>query len=126
MQSQIKRLIRSNYSNPPIYSGALVETVLASPELRAQWELELQAMRERIKLMRSALSENVSSKSGIDFSFITEQRGMFSYSGLTREQVVKLREDYSIYAVESGRICVAALNNSNISLVSEAIANVVD
>jgi aromatic-amino-acid transaminase len=100
--------------------------VLASPELRAQWELELQAMRERIKLMRSALSENVSSKSGIDFSFITEQRGMFSYSGLTREQVVKLREDYSIYAVESGRICVAALNNSNISLVSEAIANVVD
>jgi aromatic-amino-acid transaminase len=126
VQSQIKRLIRSNYSNPPIYSGALVETVLASPELRAQWELELQAMRERIKLMRSALSENVSSKSGIDFSFITEQRGMFSYSGLTREQVVKLREDYSIYAVESGRICVAALNNSNISLVSEAIANVVD
>jgi aromatic-amino-acid transaminase len=126
VQSQIKRLIRSNYSNPPIYSGALVETVLASPELRAQWELELQAMRERIKLMRSALSENVSSKSGIDFSFITGQRGMFSYSGLTREQVVKLREDYSIYAVESGRICVAALNNSNISLVSEAIANVVD
>ena len=126
VQSQIKRLIRSNYSNPPIYSGALVETVLASPELRVQWELELQAMRERIKLMRSALSENVSSKSGIDFSFITGQRGMFSYSGLTREQVVKLREDYSIYAVESGRICVAALNNSNISLVSEAIANVVD
>ena len=79
VQSQIKRLIRSNYSNPPIYSGALVETVLASPELRAQWELELQAMRERIKLMRYALSENVSSKSGIDFSFITGQRGMLSY-----------------------------------------------
>ena len=126
VQSQLKRLIRTNYSNPPIYSGAIVETVLADSALRATWEQELGEMRDRIKLMRTELAKNVGELcSGKDFSFITEQRGMFSYSGLTKDQVVRMREENSIYAIESGRICVAALNSRNIGPVSEAIAKVI-
>ncbi len=126
VQSQLKRLIRTNYSNPPIYSGAVVETVLADPDLRGQWDSELGGMRERIKRMRLELSNNVAKLCpDVDFSFITKQQGMFSYSGLTREQVVRLREEFSIYAIESGRICVAALNSKNVGVVSEAISKVI-
>ncbi|MDA0237078.1 MAG: aspartate/tyrosine/aromatic aminotransferase [Proteobacteria bacterium] len=126
VQSQLKRLIRTNYSNPPIYSGAIVETVLADPDLRNQWDGELGGMRERIKRMRLELSENITKLCpDVDFSFIARQQGMFSYTGLSREQVVRLREECSIYAIESGRICVAALNSKNIGLVSEAIAKVI-
>lgn len=126
VQSQLKRLIRTNYSSPPIHSGALVETVLADSELKAQWVNELTGMRERIKKMRLDLSTNIAKLCpGADFSFITQQKGMFSYSGLTKEQVIKLREEHSVYAVESGRICVAALNSQNVEFVSDAISKVI-
>ncbi|MCK9388480.1 MAG: aspartate/tyrosine/aromatic aminotransferase [Sulfuritalea sp.] len=123
--SQVKRVIRTNYSNPPTHGGAIVAAVLSSPELRQQWEDELAGMRERIRAMRVALAEKLKTK-GVaqDFSFITKQRGMFSYTGLTVEQVEKLKSDFGVYAVGTGRICVAALNSRNIDYVADAIATV--
>jgi aromatic-amino-acid transaminase len=124
--SQIKRLVRANYSNPPTHGGQVVATVLATPELRALWEQELEHMRERIKAMRKLLVEKIHARvPGADFSFVTRQRGMFSYSGLTREQVVRMREEFAVYAIESGRICVAALNTRNIDYSADAIAAVI-
>jgi aromatic-amino-acid transaminase len=124
--SQIKRLVRANYSNPPTHGGQVVATVLAAPELRALWEQELGQMRERIKAMRKLLVEKIHARvPGADFSFVTRQRGMFSYSGLTREQVVRMREEFAVYAIESGRICVAALNTKNIDYSADAIAKVI-
>jgi aromatic-amino-acid transaminase len=121
--SQLKRVVRTNYSNPPTHGCQVVAKVLATPELRALWEQELAHMRDRIKLMRKALVDKVQSKKpGYDISFVLRQRGMFSYSGLSKEIVDKLKSDYSIYAVDSGRICVAALNNKNVERVAEAIA----
>ena len=121
--SQLKRVIRTNYSNPPTHGGELVARMLTTPELRALWEKEVGAMRDRIKEMRSTLVEKIAAKApGRDFSFILKQRGMFSYSGLTKEQVGRLRSEYSIYAVDSGRICVAALNRKNVDYVADAIA----
>lgn len=123
--SQLKRVIRTNYSNPPIHGGQVVATALATPELRALWEEELAGMRVRIKEMRQALVEKLKAKAPAhDFGFIIQQRGMFSYSGLTKAQVERLRNEYSIYAVDSGRICVAALNSGNIDAVADAIAAV--
>jgi aromatic-amino-acid transaminase len=120
--SQVKRVIRTNYSNPPTHGASIVAAVLGSPELRAQWETELAEMRQRIKSMRTtmvdALANNVA---GRDFSFVGRQRGMFSYSGLSVEQVGRLRSEYGIYALDTGRICVAALNRSNIDRVTQAI-----
>jgi len=123
--SQVKRVIRTNYSNPPTHGGAIVAAVLSSPELRQQWEDELAGMRERIRAMRIALAEKLKAK-GVtqDFSFITKQRGMFSYTGLTVEQVEKLKTDFGVYAVGTGRICVAALNSKNIDYVADAVATV--
>ena len=123
--SQVKRVIRTNYSNPPTHGGAIVAAVLSSPELRQQWENELAGMRERIRAMRVALAEKLKAK-GVsqDFSFIVKQRGMFSYTGLTAEQVEKLKADFGVYAVGTGRICVAALNSKNIDYVADAIATV--
>lgn len=123
--SQIKRLIRANYSNPPTHGGAIVATVLASEELRGIWEAELKGMRERIKVMRTSLVEKLKAK-GVarDFSFIAKQRGMFSYTGLSAEQVDRLQKEFGIYAVSTGRICVAALNDKNIDYVVDAIAAV--
>jgi aromatic-amino-acid transaminase len=122
--SQLKRVVRTNYSNPPLHGGKVVATVLATPELRQLWEEELAGMRVRIKQMRETLVEKLAEKApGRDFAFVREQVGMFSYSGLTKEQVGKLREE-SIYAVDTGRICVAALNSKNIDLVVDAIAKV--
>ncbi|MEK6426191.1 MAG: aromatic amino acid transaminase, partial [Burkholderia gladioli] len=123
--SQLKRVIRTNYSNPPTHGGALVSAVLASPELYASWVQELGEMRDRIRAMRNGLVERLKA-SGVDrdFGFINAQRGMFSYSGLTTGQVDRLREEFGIYAVSTGRICVAALNTRNIDAVAAAVAAV--
>ncbi|MDW8468634.1 MAG: amino acid aminotransferase [Burkholderiales bacterium] len=124
--SQLKRIVRTNYSNPPGHGGDIVARVLGSPELRALWERELAGMRERIKAMRRALVEGIHARvRGADFSFVLKQRGMFSYSGLTKAQVQRLREEFSIYAIDTGRICVAALNRRNIDYVADAIARVI-
>src|SRR5947207_5602553 len=124
--SQLKRIVRTNYSNPPGHGSQLVAAVLASPALRAQWEQELGAMRDRIKRMRLDLVSNIKARvPNSDFSFILQQRGMFSYSGLTKEQVQRLRKEFSIYAIETGRICVAALNSNNIDYAADAIAKVI-
>ncbi len=123
--SQLKRVIRSNYSNPPPHGGQAVTMVLTTPELRTIWEKELGQMRERIKTMRRQFVDKIRAiRSDFDFSFVVDQRGMFSYSGLNKDQVRRLREEYSIYAIDSGRICVAALNSRNIDYVTSAIAKV--
>lgn len=123
--SQLKRVIRTNYSNPPTHGGKAVVMVLTDPELRSLWEKELGEMRDRIKVMRKQFVEKVRAiRADFDMGFIAEQRGMFSYSGLTKAQVHRLRDEYSIYALDSGRICVAALNSKNIDYVAEAVAKV--
>jgi aromatic-amino-acid transaminase len=123
--SQLKRVIRTNYSNPPTHGGLVSTAVLTDPALRALWEKELGEMRDRIKLMRKQLVEKVRARrADFDLSYIVEQRGMFSYSGLTPQQVERLRERFSIYAIESGRVCVAALSTHNIDYVADAIAQV--
>ena len=123
--SQVKRVIRTNYSNPPTHGAAVVSAVLNNPELRAMWEAELAEMRERIRGMRGAMVEQLSALGAKrDFSFVGQQRGMFSYSGLTTEQVERLRNEFGIYAVGTGRICVAALNQRNLPVVTKAIAEV--
>ncbi|MGI4720930.1 MAG: aromatic amino acid transaminase [Janthinobacterium lividum] len=122
--SQLKRVIRTNYSNPPTHTAKVVAMVLSTPELRQQWEEELAGMRVRIKEMRNLMVEKLKEKApGHDFEFVRQQVGMFSYSGLTKEQVGKLREQ-SIYAVDTGRICVAALNSTNLDRVVDAVAKV--
>ena len=123
--SQLKRVIRTNYSNPPTHGAQVVTMVLNTPALRSTWESELAGMRVRIKQMREALRDKLAA-AGIrqDFSFITRQRGMFSYSGLSRDQMVRLRNEFGIYGVDSGRICVAALNSRNLDGVVKAIASV--
>ena len=123
--SQLKRVIRTNYSNPPTHGAQIVAMVLTNAELRAQWEQELATMRLRIKDMRSLLRSKLEA-AGItrDLSYITRQRGMFSYSGLNKAQMQRLRTEFGIYGVDSGRICVAALNRSNIDAVVSAIAKV--
>ncbi|MDN0073586.1 amino acid aminotransferase [Crenobacter sp. SG2303] len=124
--SQLKRVIRTNYSNPPIHGGAVVAAVLSNPELRQLWEDELAGMRDRIRAMRTGLVEQLKAK-GVaqDFSFVAAQRGMFSYTGLSAAQVETLKNDFGIYAVSTGRICLAALNSGNIGYVAESIAQVV-
>ncbi|KNH10408.1 Aromatic-amino-acid aminotransferase [Candidatus Burkholderia brachyanthoides] len=123
--SQLKRVIRTNYSNPPTHGGSIVAAVLASPELRAMWEQELGKMRDRIRAMRLGIVERLTANSvDRDFSFLSKQRGMFSYSGLTSAQVDRLRDEFGIYAVSTGRICVAALNMRNIDAVANAVAAV--
>ena len=123
--SQLKRVIRTNYSNPPTHGAQVVSMVLTTPALRAMWEDELAGMRVRIKQMREALQSKLLA-AGLkqDMSFITRQVGMFSYSGLTKPQMERLRNEFGVYGVDSGRICVAALNNQNIDAVVSAIAKV--
>jgi aromatic-amino-acid transaminase len=124
--SQVKRVVRSNYSNPPTHGGQIVATVLASPELRKLWEKELGEMRERMKAMRRLLVEKIKARvPSADFSFVLKQRGMFSYSGLTKEQVRKLRDQYSIYTIDTGRVCIAALTTGNVDYVADGIASVI-
>ena len=123
IMSQLKRVIRTNYSNPPTHGGQVVATVLATPELRQLWEEELAGMRVRIREMRTAFVSKLKEQAPAhNFDFVIQQRGMFSYSGLTKEQVGQLRDNNSIYAVDTGRICVAALNSKNIDNVIAAIA----
>jgi len=123
--SQLKRVIRTNYSNPPIHGGALVAAVLASPELRQMWENELAGMRDRIRAMRTGLVDAIKAQ-GVaqDFSFVVQQRGMFSYTGLSAAQVERMKDEFGIYAVSTGRICLAALNSKNVDYVAKAIAAV--
>jgi len=124
--SQLKRIIRANYSNPPTHGSKIVASVLCSPELRALWEAELASMRNRIKLMRALLVERLHERvPGADFRFMLAQRGMFSYSGLTKAQVHRLREEFGIYAIDTGRVCVAALNLHNVDYVADAVAKVI-
>jgi aromatic-amino-acid transaminase len=125
VMSQVKRVIRTNYSNPPIHGGAVVAAVLANPELRQMWEDELAGMRDRIRAMRVSLVEKLQTRGvALDFSFVAKQRGMFSYTGLTADQVERMRSEFGIYAVSTGRICLAALNTKNIDYVADAIAAV--
>lgn len=123
--SQVKRVIRTNYSNPPTHGATIVSTVLNNPELNALWQQELAGMRHRIQLMRELMVQQLKEKGARqDFSFVTQQCGMFSYSGLNPVQVERLREEFGIYAVSTGRICVAALNHSNIDAVTDAMVAV--
>ena len=124
--SNVKRLVRTNYSNPPTHGGQIVATVLGNPQLKSLWDREVGAMRDRIKAMRKALVDGIQKRvPGANFGFVLEQRGMFSYSGLSREQVLRLRSDYAIYTIETGRICVAALTTKNVDYVADAIAQVI-
>jgi aromatic-amino-acid transaminase len=123
--SQLKRLVRTNYSNPPTHGGKVATTVLTTPELRTLWEQELGGMRNRIRDVRKQFVEKLRARApGRDFGFVLRQRGMFSYSGLTKDQVTRLREEFSVYAIDTGRICVAALNSRNIDHVVDAVAKV--
>jgi aromatic-amino-acid transaminase len=123
--SQLKRVIRTNYSNPSSHGAQIVGIILSDPELRARWEGELKEMRERIQSMRGAFVDQLAKK-GVarDFSFIRQQRGMFSYSGIDVERVRRLRSEFGLYIVDSGRICLAALNDKNMDYVTDSIAAV--
>ncbi len=124
--SQLKIVIRTNYSNPPTHGGAVVAAVLNNPELRALWEKELGEMRVRIKEMRQKLVDGLKA-AGVkqDMGFITTQIGMFIYSGLSKDQMVRLRNEFGVYGTDTGRMCVAALNSKNIDYVCQAIAKVI-
>ena len=126
VMSQLKIVIRTNYSNPPTHGGSVVAIVLNDPELRALWEKELGEMRVRIKQMRQALVDGLKA-AGVqqDMSFITTQVGMFSYSGLNKDQMVRLRNEFGVYGTDTGRMCVAALNSQNIAHVCKSIAQVI-
>ena len=124
LRSKIKQTIRANYSSPATHGGALVAGVLGSAELRALWEGELAGMRERIHAMRAGLVEKLAAHGAPQFCFVQQQAGMFSYSGLSRAQVDRLRDEYGIYALSTGRICVAALNRGNLDTVAAAVAAV--
>ncbi len=123
--SQLKICIRTNYSNPPTFGAQVVATVLTTPALRTMWEEELAGMRQRIKVMREQLVVRLQAAGvGGDLGYITRQMGMFSYSGLSPVQMHRLRDEFAIYGVDSGRICVAAINSRNIDAVVTALARV--
>ncbi|MEA9761269.1 amino acid aminotransferase [Xanthomonas campestris] len=124
VQSQVKRIIRTIYSSPSTHGAALVAGVLTSPELRDVWEQELTEMRERIHALRAGLVAKLAALGAPEFEFIQRQAGMFSYSGLTKSQVDRLRDEFAIYAVGTGRICVAALSQRNLDYVAQAVATV--
>jgi len=123
--SHVKKCIRANYSNPPSHGASIVVNVLNDQKLRKSWEQEVQAMCNRINRMRHLMAKTLATK-GVprNFSFIERQRGIFSYTGLTKEQAVALREKHSIYILDSGRINVAGLNEANIDAVCQAIVDV--
>jgi len=124
VQSQVKRIIRTIYSSPSTHGAALVAGVLNSPELRAMWEQELTEMRERIHALRAGMVQKLAALGAPEFGFIQQQAGMFSYSGLSKAQVDRLRDEFGIYAVGTGRICVAALSQNNLDYVTQAVAAV--
>jgi aspartate aminotransferase len=125
INSVLLRVVRVNYSMPPAHGAAIVETILSSEELTAQWEGELQAMRDRINGMRQLLVNKLEAN-GVtrDFSFITRQNGMFSFLGISKEQVQRLQDEYSIYIVDSSRVCVAAISPDNVDYLAQSIAEV--
>jgi aromatic-amino-acid transaminase len=126
VQSQLKRVIRTNYSNPPTHGAAIVSAVLNHDELRAMWETELGEMRERIRAMRRALHEVLTARiPGRDFNYLLTQRGMFSYTGLSPQQVDRLRDEHAVYLIRSGRMCVAGLNSGNVEATARAMAAVI-
>jgi aromatic-amino-acid transaminase len=121
----MKFTVRRNYSSPPIHGGQIVAHVLADADLRPMWEAELAAMRQRILAMRKSLHEVIGAKvPGRNFDYFLNQRGMFSYTGLSAAQVDRLREQYAVYLVRSGRICVAGLNSGNVERTAQAMAEV--
>ncbi len=123
--SQLKSCIRANYSNPPAHGAAIVATILNDDALRALWEQELTGMRERIKRMRQLFVSTLREKGAQqDFGFINQQNGMFSFSGLTKEQVLRLRDEFGVYAVNSGRVNVAGMTTDNMAQLCEAIVAV--
>ena len=122
--SQVKICIRTNYSNPSTHGAAIVASVLGDPTQRASWEQELGRMRDRIKQMRTRLVDALRAEGIEDMDFIAQQVGMFSYSGLSRDQMLMLRRDHGIYGTEKGRMCVAALNDGNLEAVAKAVATV--
>jgi aromatic-amino-acid transaminase len=119
--SQLKRVIRTNYSNPPIHGGAWSPPFSPRRNCASMWETELAGMRDRIRAMRTGLVER-SRPRGVaqDFSFVAQQRGMFSYTGLSAAQVERMKDEFGIYAVSTGRICLAALNTKNVDYVAKA------
>lgn len=122
---QMKFMIRRNYSNPPMHGGQIVAKVLTTPELRAMWEAEVKDMRERIQSMRRQLHDVLAAKlPGRDFGYFLTQRGMFSYTGLTAEQAERLKTEFGVYILRSGRMCVAGLNTRNVEATAEAMAAV--
>ncbi len=123
VESILKSLVRSSYSNPPKFAGAVVAEVLADPELEARWRLEVDEMRERMVLMRRLFAE-AGERHGVDLSFVVGQKGMFSFTGLTKEMMQELRDKYAVYGVANGRICVAGLNHGNVEYAAEAFAKV--
>ena len=123
--TQVKTVIRANYSNPPSHGAAVVATILGNDALRAMWEQELTGMRQRIHRMRQLFVNTLQEKGAQqDFSFIIQQNGMFSFSGLTKEQVLRLREEFGVYAVNSGRVNVAGMTPDNMAPLCEAIVAV--
>ncbi len=122
---QLKAGVRRVYSSPPAHGGYITAAVMNTPELFAKWDSEVAQMRDRIKAMRQKLYEALSSKlPGRNFDYFIKQRGMFSYTGLNPEQVQRLQDEFAVYLVGSGRMCVAGLNESNIDYVAEAFAAV--
>lgn len=123
--SQMKYTIRANYSNPPAHGAAVVATILSNQALRTIWEQELTDMRQRIQRMRQLFVNTLAEKGATrDFSFIIQQNGMFSFSGLTKDQVIRLRDEFAVYAVNSGRVNVAGMTPDNMSALCEAIVAV--
>lgn len=123
VESILKSLVRSTYSNPPKFAGSVVAEVLADPELEARWRKEVDEMRERMVLMRRLFAE-AGERHGVDLSFVIGQKGMFSFTGFTKEMMAELREKYAVYGVANGRICVAGLNHGNVEYAAEAFAKV--
>lgn len=123
VESILKSLVRSTYSNPPKFAGAVVAEVLADPELEARWRKEVDEMRERMVFMRRLFAE-AGERHGVDLSFVIGQKGMFSFTGFTKEMMAELREKYAVYGVANGRICVAGLNHGNVEYAAEAFAKV--
>lgn len=123
IRSILKALVRSEYSNPPAFGGAIVAEVLNDPELRTLWKSEVAAARERILAMRKAFAE-AGKAHGADLSFVLRQKGMFSFTGLTKAEMVRLREEFAVYGVENGRICVAGLTTKNVDYAAKAFAKV--
>ncbi len=122
---QLKFAVRRNYSSPPTHGAQLVARLLADPQLSAEWHLEVARMRERMRAMRRQLHDVISAQvPGRDFSYLVKQRGMFSYTGLSEQQVDSLRERHAVYLVRSGRLCVAGLNSGNVDYVAQSMAQV--